>query len=150
MSEKRATKTAAKYVGHSTRSRAAKLERDEELKDFILSGPPLPTDEAGRLVFHFDCEGYREVTVREVGPGCWRIKARPRESLNSDTDAQRDARRIVRRMGHKLLSPGVAARVGTRWATFVVLLMPEGGVFPPNEMLLPERYRHAPPGEAED
>lgn len=134
----------------TAQSQVDDLERDDELKDFILSGPPLPTDEPGRWALYFEAEGYRSVTARPVGPGCWRIKAQPRESLNSDADAQQDARRIVRRMGHKLLSPGVAARVGTRWATFVVLLMPEGGVFPPNEMLLPERYRHAPPGEAED
>lgn len=120
-------------------------QRDEELKDFILDGPPLPTDEAGRWALYFRCEGYEEVSAREVGRDCWRVKARPPARLLGDADARRDARRIVRRMGHKLLSPGVGAQVGTRWATFVILLMPEGGVFPANEELLPERYRQPDP-----
>lgn len=113
--------------------------------DFILACPPLPTDEAGRWRQYFETEGYEEVSAREMGPCCWRIKARPPARLLGDADARRDARRIVRRMGHKLLSPGVGAQVGTRWATFVILLMPEGGVFPPNEELLPERYRQPGP-----
>jgi len=125
-------------------------ERDEAVKDFILSCPLLPTDEAGRWALYFEAEGYREVSVRQVGLGCWRVKAKPPVNRTCDEDAKRDARRIVRKMGRKLLSPGVGARVGTRWATFVILLIPEGGIFPANEELLPERYRQAPPEDVAD
>lgn len=127
------------------KTKTPQISDDEEIKDFILDGPPLPTDEAGRWALYFRCEGYEEVTAREVGRDCWRIKARSPARLLGDADARRDARRIVRRMGRKLLSPGVGAQVGTRWATFVILLMPEGGVFPANEELLPERYRQPGP-----
>jgi hypothetical protein len=124
--------------------------RQERIKDFLLACPPLPTDEAGRWRLYFETGGYREVTARELGPCCWRIKARPPMRLLGDADARRDARRIVRRMGRKLLSPGVAAQVGTRWATFVILLMPEDGVFLLNEELLPERYRQPGPDDLMD
>lgn len=114
-----------------------------ELKDFIMSQPPPPATEAKRWSTHFEIEGYHDVSAREVGPCCWRIKARPPASLLTDAEAKRSAQRIVRRMGRKLLSPGVGAQVGRTWATFVILLMPLNGVFPPNEELLPEGVRQA-------
>jgi len=120
-------------------------EREETIKDFLLSWPPLPEGDTGHFQLLFETRGYRDVNIREVGASVWRIRARPPENLFTDAAAKCDARWVVRRMKRKLLSPGIAARVGTRWATFVILLLPEGGNFPANEELLPERYRQRNP-----
>jgi hypothetical protein len=130
--------------------RSLSPESDDDLKDFLLSWPPLPEGDAGHFQLLFETRGYRDLSIREVGSCVWRIKARPPENLFTNCAAKRDARWVVRKMKRRLLSPGIAARVGTRWATFVILLMPEDGVFPANEELLPERYRQPGPDDLVD